>query len=214
MRVERLEVGPLGTNCWIVVDDLGGPLLVIDPGGDAPVILEAIGAREVAAVALTHAHFDHVGAAGAVVAATGAPLVVHRADAKRIMSDAPDGTGGALFGFPGHVAPGADRTVVEGDELRFGALHATVRECPGHTQGGIALLVAPEDGPAHIFSGDSLFAGSVGRTDFPGGDARALASTIARVFAPLASDTHVHPGHGPDTTIGRESRVNPFWPRS
>lgn len=215
MRVEGMSVGELGTNCWVVGDGCGGPLVVIDPGGDAALLLETIGSADVEAVVLTHAHFDHLGAAGEVMDATGAPLLVHEADAERVTSDAPHGTGGALFGFFGHVAPPADRLLKDGDVIEAGSLRLTVLHTPGHTQGGISLLAEdPQGGPAHLFSGDTLFAGSVGRTDFPGGDGRTLARSIAGQLAPLAPETIVHPGHGPDTTIAREQRVNPFWPRA
>jgi len=215
MRISGVSVGDLGTNCWVVSDDTGGPAVVIDPGGDAPEILSAIEGRVVEAVVLTHAHFDHLGAAEQVMLATGAPLLVHEADAGRVTSDAPHGTGGAIFGFDGCVAPPADRTLRDGDVIEAGALRLAVLHTPGHTEGGISLLA--EDaagGPAHLFSGDTLFAGSVGRTDFPGGDGRVLARSIAGKLAPLPPDTVVHPGHGPETTIAREQRINPFWPRA
>lgn len=213
--MEGLSVGALGTNCWVVSDGSSGPAVVIDPGGDAALVLETLQGREVAAVVLTHAHFDHLGAAGEIMDATRAPLLVHVDDADRVTSDAPHGTGGALFGFHGHVAPPADRTLRDGDVIEAGALRLTVLHTPGHTEGGISLLAEdPSGGPAHLFSGDTLFAGSVGRTDFPGGDGRELAHSIASKLAPLAPETVVHPGHGPDTTIAREQRTNPFWPRA
>jgi hydroxyacylglutathione hydrolase len=120
----------------------------------------------------------------------------------------PKGTGGALFGFD-HTAPEADRTLAEGDVVEAGDLSLEVLHTPGHTPGCICLY-----GSGHLFSGDTLFAGSVGRSDFPRGDARALQHSIASRIAPLPDDTAVHPGHGPDTTIGRERRVNPFFPRA
>ncbi len=214
MRVTRVPVGALDTNCWVVSDDAGGPAVVIDPGDDAEAILAAVGDRSVAAVVLTHGHFDHLGAADAVIAASGAPLLVHADDAERITSPGPTGTGGAIFGYP-HVAPPADRLLAEGDTIEAGELTLRVLHTPGHTPGGIVLLAEdPAGGAPHLFSGDTLFASSVGRTDFPGGDARALSRSIAEKLAPLAPETVVHPGHGSGTTIGRERRLNPFWPRA
>lgn len=214
MRVSRVQVGPLETNCWVVSDDSDGPALVIDPGGDAASILRAVGDRSVSAVVLTHAHFDHVGAAGELVGATGAPLLAHTLDAKRLTSSAAGGTGGALFGFC-DVAPEADRELEQGDTVTSGRLVMAVLHTPGHTQGGICLFAEdPTGGVPHLFSGDTLFAGSVGRSDFPGGDARALSRSIAERLAPLPAETVVHPGHGPETTLGREAQINPFWPRS
>lgn len=215
MNVKRVSVGPLEVNCWLVDDGEGGPVVVIDPGDEADRVLGALDGKTVAAIVLTHAHFDHVGAAGAVKDATGAPLMVHEADAERITHDAAHGTGGALFGFGGVVAPPADVLLRDSDTIEAGRLRFDVLHTPGHTQGGISLYVRdPDGGAGHLFSGDTLFSGSVGRTDFPGGDGRALAASIARRLAPLPPETLVHPGHGPDTTIGREARINPFWPRA
>lgn len=205
MSTQRLTLGPLDTNCWLVDDGAGGPVLVVDPAAEAARILEALGSRLVAAVALTHGHFDHLGAVREVIDSTGAPLVVHADDAASITTST--GNGGALFGFP-ETAPGADRTVRDGDVITVGDLGFKVIHTPGHTPGSMCLF-----GGGTLLSGDTLFAGSVGRTDFPGGDMAAMRRSIARL-ASLPDDTRVCPGHGPETTIGRERRVNPFFPRA
>jgi glyoxylase-like metal-dependent hydrolase (beta-lactamase superfamily II) len=210
MRVTRLVLGALDTNCWLVSDDEGGPTVVIDPASDDRRVLAAIGEAKVAAVVLTHGHFDHLGAVGAVLTATGAPLLVHTADAASITDAAANG--GAQFGFDA-VAPAADRLLADGDRLDAGAITLAVWATPGHTPGSICLLASPTQGPEHLFSGDTLFAGSVGRTDFAGGSARAMRASI-EVLSSLPETTVVHPGHGPDTTIGHESRTNYFWPRA
>jgi len=206
MRVRRLAVGPLDTNCWIVSDAGGVPVLVIDPADNAPAILDALAGNVPHAVVLTHCHFDHLAAAGAVCEATGAPLLVHEDDVSFVTC--PSGTGGASFGFY-DVAPHPDRALRNGDVIAAGELAFEVIHTPGHTPGCISLY-----GHGHLFSGDTLFAGSVGRTDFPRGDAHALRRSIAERIAPLPDDTLVHPGHGIDTTIGRERAVNPFFPRA
>lgn len=201
-----LVLGPLQTNCWLVDDGAGGPLLVIDPAGDAPRLFEAVGSQSVAWVVLTHGHFDHLGAASELLAACGGRLAVHLADAPWIVDST--GTGAALFGYT-DTAPPADRELRDGDIITAGELALEVLHTPGHTPGGICLY-----GNGHLFSGDTLFAGSVGRTDFPRGDSRALHASINTRLAPLSDNTAVHPGHGPDTTIGLERRTNPFFPRA
>jgi glyoxylase-like metal-dependent hydrolase (beta-lactamase superfamily II) len=215
MRVRRIGLGPLETNCWIVTESEGTPAVVIDPGGDVQALLHELAGGAVDAIVLTHGHFDHLGAVTELIEATGAPLLVHEEDADRLTHDGAEGTGGAPFGFAGVVAPAADRTLAHADVIEAGGLCFKVLHTPGHTPGGICLLVSdPSTGVPHLFSGDTLFAGSVGRTDFPGGDGRALSNSIATELASLPPETLVHPGHGPDTTIQRESRINPFWPRA
>jgi glyoxylase-like metal-dependent hydrolase (beta-lactamase superfamily II) len=208
--VEGLTLGELDTNCWIVSDGAGGPLVVIDPAGEAESLIAALGGRSVAVVVLTHGHFDHLGAATAVLEATGAPLLVHSADAAAVTNAAANG--GLVFGFSA-VAPAPDRELEDGDVVEAGALRLEVIHTPGHTPGSICLFDMSADGGPHLFSGDTLLAGSVGRTDFPGGDPRELRASIGRLAA-LPPETLVHPGHGPDTTIAREARTNFFWPRA
>jgi hydroxyacylglutathione hydrolase len=212
MRITRLILGPLETNCWVVSDDVGGPAVVIDPAEDVDRIMAEVGDRCVEAVILTHGHFDHLGAVTALLARTGAPLLIHPDDAESISTAS--GTGGAAFGFD-VSAPPADRLLADGEVFESGDLRLSVLHTPGHTPGGICLFAEGASGQApHLFSGDTIFAGSVGRTDFPGGDGRALSQSIAEKLAPLPPETVVHPGHGPDTTIGRERRLNPFFPRA
>jgi glyoxylase-like metal-dependent hydrolase (beta-lactamase superfamily II) len=190
-----------------------GPAVVVDPGDDLDLIMATIDGIPVAAIVLTHCHFDHLGAAAGLVEATGAPLMVHSDDAEYITTA--QGSGATLFGFHGDLAPGADRVLDDGDTVTAGTLNVEILHTPGHTPGGICLFVAdPGGGFPHLFSGDTLFAGSVGRTDFPRGDSRALGRSIATKLASLPAETRVHPGHGPDSSIGREARVNPFWPRA
>ncbi len=206
MKVKRLVLGPLETNCWLVDDGRGGPLLVIDPAGSSELLLAAVGELDVAHIVLTHSHFDHIGAVGALKAKTGAPISIHHEDAAFVTD--PGLNGASLFGFS-DSSPAPDRLLREGDVLDAGGVRLTVMETPGHTTGSICLF-----GDGHLFSGDTLFAGSVGRSDFPRGDGRALQRSIWEKLAPLPDEVRVHPGHGPDTTIGRERAINPFFPRA
>lgn len=205
MNVRRLTLGPLETNCYVLDDGQGGPAVVVDPAGGVGEILAALEGRPLAAVVLTHGHFDHLGAATELLAERPASLMVHALDAHAITSAT--GTGGAMFGFH-YTAPPAERLLGDGEIITAGALELTVLHTPGHTPGSICLL-----GDGELFSGDTLFAGSVGRTDFPGGDARVMRESIARLAA-LPGETRIHPGHGPGSTIARERRVNPFFPRA
>ena len=200
-----MTLGPLETNCWLVDDGCGGPVVVIDPADEADVVITELAGASVAAVVLTHGHFDHIAGVRGVVAATGAPLLVHGADAEAMTT--PAGSGGAMFGFE-VSAPAADRALADGDVIEAGDMRLTVMHTPGHTPGSICLA-----GDDHLFSGDTLFAGSIGRTDFPGGDMAAMRRSIGSL-ASLPDETRVHPGHGPESTIGRERRVNPFFPRA
>lgn len=195
----------LDTNCWLVDDGAGTRVLVVDPGDQPEEVLAEIGDVPVAAIALTHGHFDHIGAVRALVEATGAPLLVHEADAASLLT--PEGAGGAVFGMP-FTAPPAQRLLREGDMVTAGDVELSVLHTPGHTPGSICL-----EGGGHLLSGDTLFAGSIGRTDFQGGDMQAMRRSIARLST-LADEVRVHPGHGPDTTIGRERRINPYFPRA
>lgn len=209
VSVERLTLGALETNCWIVSAGPSQPVVVIDPAAEPEALLAALRGRVVAAVVLTHGHFDHLGAVAALCSASGAPLMVHADDAESITSSAANG--GAAFGFDA-VAPRPDRVLHDGDLIDASGLRFEVLHTPGHTPGSICLLL-DDAGGGHLFSGDTLFAGSVGRTDFAGGDPRAMRASIARLAA-LPLEVSVHPGHGPDSTIERETHSNIFWPRA
>lgn len=202
---DRLVVGPIQCNCYIVGDPETKQGIVIDPGDQADDILAAVerhGLRLVAAVA-THAHFDHVLAADAIRERTGVPFYLH-ADDLPILA-AMQQRGLMFMGIELPPPPEVDRAYREGDELAAGSLRLQVIHTPGHSPGSVSLLAQDEA----LFSGDTLFAGSIGRTDLPGGDfEQELASIRGRLFR--LGDLPVYPGHGPSTTIDREKVTNPF----
>ncbi len=205
MQVMCLPVGELDTNCYLVWEDKLREALVLDPGADAPAILR-VAEREgltVQAVVLTHVHFDHMLAAEAVCRACRAPLWVGAGDADAL-SDSRRNLS-SFFRPATPVTVEADRLLHEGDVLTVGDDTLTVWETPGHTPGSLSLI-----GEKVVFSGDTLFAGSAGRVDFPGGDRRALARSLRRLAA-LPSRLTVYAGHGPFTTIAQELLVNPYF---
>jgi len=202
--IEKLAVGPILTNCYVIGDERTHKGAVIDPGGDAEEILEAIEALrlDVLYVIDTHAHFDHILANAEVLAATSAKLVLHAAEAPLLAQ----GGAAAMFGIPSPESPAADIYVQEGDKLEIGDITLQVLHTPGHTPGQISLY----DEQTHVlFSGDLLFYQGIGRTDLPGGDYDAIVSSLERVLT-LPEETLVYPGHGPETTIGDEKSSNPF----
>jgi hydroxyacylglutathione hydrolase len=204
MMLIRLVVGPLQVNCFILADEKTKEAVIIDPGDDAQHILEVVKDKGLLVKYLvsTHAHFDHVGANQALKEATGAELLLHEADAP-ILAHAPRQS--AAFGMKPVSSPSADRYVKQGDVITAGEVSLTVLHTPGHSPGGISLL---EQGI--VFTGDALFAGSIGRSDLPGGNLKTLLKSIKTNLMTLPDDTKVFPGHGPASTIGDERRENPF----
>lgn len=204
MILHKLTVGPLQVNCYIVVCTASRQAMIVDPGDDAERILELIreGGYSVACIVNTHGHFDHIGANRALVKDTGAPLMIHRDDASLYRSAQQHAE---LFGLTTTPSPAADRLLEEGDLIKVGELQFEVLHVPGHSPGGICLY-----GEGQLFAGDVLFAGSIGRTDLPGGDHDGLLAGIRKKLFALPDDTLVHTGHGPETSIGQEKQNNPF----
>lgn len=204
MVLIRLVVGPLQVNCYILADEKTKEAVVIDPGDDAENILRII--REKALIVKyivnTHAHFDHVGANRKLKDETGAQLLLHEADAVVLEGSSRHA---AIYNLKTTSSPPADRYVKHGDVISAGEISLSVLHTPGHSPGGICLV---EQGI--VFTGDALFAGSIGRTDFPGGDLMTLLNAIRANLMILPDETRVFPGHGPDSTIGDEKRDNPF----
>ncbi len=204
MVLIRLIVGPLQVNCYILADEKTKEAVVIDPGDDADDILKIVREKgfRVKYLINTHAHFDHVGANKAVKEATGAELLLHEADAPVLAAASHQSRS---FGLSPVVSPPADRYLKHGDVVTAGEVSLKVLHTPGHSPGGISLL---EQGI--VFTGDSLFAGSIGRTDLPGGDLLTLLRSIKTNLMVLPDETKVFCGHGPASTIGEERRENPF----
>ncbi len=210
MIVQTLTLGPAQTNCYLVGADsaregAGREAVVIDPGWDADAILAEIRSVQltIKAILLTHGHFDHIGAVADLKDALHVPLIAHAHEI-----DLLDAQGGAdLFGFRIRAVPQPDRLVAHNETIEIAALKFEVRHVPGHTLGHVAFV---EQQQRSAFVGDVLFAGSIGRTDLPGGDYDTLIASISDQLLTLPDDFKVYPGHGPPTTIGRERRTNPF----
>ncbi len=197
-------VGPLQVNCYIIADEKTKEAVVIDPGDDAQDILGIIRKKglTVKYIVNTHAHFDHVGGNEELKEATGAEILLHEADAALLGSTSGQAR---TFGMNAPASPKADRYVKHGDVITAGEVSLAVLHIPGHSPGGICLV---EQGM--VFTGDALFAGSIGRTDLPGGSHMALIGAIKANLLTLPDDTKVYPGHGPESTIGEEKRENPY----
>jgi glyoxylase-like metal-dependent hydrolase (beta-lactamase superfamily II) len=206
MILETFPVGALQCNCTIVGDEATSEAMVIDPGDNIPQIL-ALLARyglTLKQIVVTHAHIDHVGGAVQLKKATGAPVLLNENDLPLLKMM--DMQAGWLGVAPPEVAP-PDMSAEEGMVVGIANHSAHVLHTPGHTQGSICLHFAKEK---LLVAGDTLFAGSIGRTDLPGGNSRQILRSIHDRLLPLADETRVIPGHGPQTTIGEERESNPF----
>ena len=202
---EQLVVGALQCNCYLVGDPVTREAIVIDPGDEPDAILAAAERHDLrlAAAVATHAHFDHVLAADALRRRLGIAFYLHAEDVPLL--DLNQVAGRMFLGVELPPPPEVDRTYGEGDELVAGSLRLGVIHTPGHSPGSISLLVPNEA----VFSGDTLFSASVGRTDLPGGDMDQEVASIRERLFPLG-DLPVYPGHGPATTLGQERVSNPY----
>ncbi|MEJ2725166.1 MAG: MBL fold metallo-hydrolase [Deltaproteobacteria bacterium] len=216
MLIQMLETGPLLVNCYIVADEASKKAAVFDPGGDVDQILKTLSDHDlkVKYIVNTHTHWDHVGGNRELQQATGAPILTHRQEAPALQAAS---NHAALFGT--NVSDSeATQSIEEGDVVVLGAIQFEVIDLRGHSPAGLGFIFEGEmdiDGASEIrkvvICGDALFAGSIGRTDFPGGDTDLLIENIRTKIFSLPDDTLVLPGHGPVSTVGHEKRHNPFF---
>lgn len=204
--LESKPLGPLGANCYIVADETSRQAVVIDPGWEDPWIERTLKRLrlQVSLILNTHGHFDHVCGVARLKELTGAPFWLHAADVS-IATGAPE-SAKLWLGVQVKPPPTPDHAYADGESVQVGNLSFRILHTPGHSPGSAALLLNEEI----CFSGDTLFAGSVGRTDIPGGSAEALFRSIREKLLVLTDDMPVYPGHGEPTTIGEEKAYNPF----
>ena len=214
MLIATFPAGAFATNCYVVAPAAGEECVIIDPGQDAERGIEELLARyrlKPVAVLLTHGHIDHVWSVGPVCGAKGIPAWIHPAD-RGLLADPASGLalnmGQELFGGITFTEPDDVRELTDGAALELAGVQLTVGHVPGHTPGSVTFRGGADDLDA-LFSGDLLFAGSIGRTDLPGGDHAAMQKSLARTLT-LPDETVVLPGHGPQTTVGAERGTNPF----
>ena len=204
MKIVQIPNGQFVENCYLLIDESSRECAVIDPGEEAGLILRRIteaGVRPVA-IWVTHAHLDHVMGVPRLSRETRAPIYLHPADRElydHVIQQ------GLAFGIRVESLPPPDREFVPGETVRVGTVGFTVRHAPGHSPGSVCLV-----GDGVVFTGDVLFAGSIGRTDLPGADFDTLIRSIERELLVLPDSTMVYSGHGPETTVGRERGTNPF----
>jgi glyoxylase-like metal-dependent hydrolase (beta-lactamase superfamily II) len=203
MVIKELVVGPLESNCYLIVDEHTKETLVIDPGDEPDRIIDLIheNSLQVKYIVCTHAHFDHVSAVYDIKKETGAPIIIHRDEQEVYRGTRQQAVS---WGFELDELPEPDMLVSEGDILEIGSLKFVIIHTPGHSPGGICL-----SGEDILITGDTLFAGSVGRTDLHGGDIIQLKKSFKRLMS-FSEEVKILPGHGPETTIGREKKENFF----
>ncbi|SHL25987.1 Glyoxylase, beta-lactamase superfamily II [Desulfatibacillum alkenivorans DSM 16219] len=205
MIIRQLAVGPLQANCFIVGCEKTKQAVVIDPGGEADKILMTLANHKLTLTAIlnTHGHFDHVEGNKGLKDATGCDIYIHEEDAPMLQMVS---SLASSFGLQMKNSPPADKFLKEGDVISVGEESLKVVHTPGHSPGGVSFCA---DGV--VFVGDTLFAGSIGRTDLPGGSYNQLIASVKDKIFPLGDECVVCAGHGPETTVGREKMYNPFF---
>jgi len=210
MIIESEAVGPFFKNGFIVGCEATRDAVLIDPGDEVAALLSSAEGHKLTIrhILLTHAHVDHVTGVAAAKRTLGVPIHLHRDD--QFLYDHAVQSG-AMFGLKVEPQPPIDVYYAPGEVITFGGYEVRPHHTPGHCPGGVCLQIGSKGGVGkELFVGDTLFAGSIGRTDLPGGDFDVLIASIRHVLFAFGDDAIVHPGHGPDTTIGKERRTNPF----
>lgn len=204
MKIDKFVVGSFEMNCYLVSDPVSEEAILIDPGDEADLLIHAVEDRNLLLkfIINTHCHIDHTGAVQQIKEYFKVPFYIHRSE-QPLLSILPQQA--QMFGLQLPQIPEVSQFIIDGQELSFGTLKGKALHTPGHSPGSLSLLF-----DNHLFVGDVLFYDSIGRTDLIQGDYEQLITSIKSKILTLPDDTVVHPGHGPETTIGRERQLNPF----
>ncbi|HZD60067.1 MAG TPA: MBL fold metallo-hydrolase [Anaerolineae bacterium] len=206
MFLETVVVGDLDTNCYIIASEYANEAIVIDPAGNAGVILDTIAAKslDVKYILLTHGHWDHFGVAGILAEKTGAKIGIHKDDLEMLGN--PMLSMGFMAGEDENETIKADFELTDGQVLKIGDMDVKIIHTPGHTRGGVTIQIGDS-----LFTGDLIFYRSIGRTDLAGGSYESLLKSVREKIFTYPDQVKIYPGHGPSTSVGEERRGNPYF---